>query len=161
ADELRALVRAGWRLAVFETFEEERALNLLERVASGSDRKLVPWTVASGLGGGGDGSGSLDAGLAAIARRQEPAILAMVDAHRWLDDAIALRRLRDLLPALGVRKQCIVLVGPVFHLPVEIERDAGHVALPLPSAPELSHLFTRVLEQGEAKPANPDPEVFG
>src|SRR5262245_51814759 len=150
ADELRALVRAGWRLAVFETFEEERALNLLERVASTSERALVTWTAAAGLGERGEGSGSLDAGLTAIAGREQPALFAMLDAHRWLDDAIALRRLRDLLPALGARKQCVVLVGPVFHLPVEIERDAGRVALPLPTAAELSHLFTRVLEQGDA-----------
>jgi hypothetical protein len=82
----------------------------------------------------------------------------MLDAHRWLDDAIALRRLRDLLPSLGARKQCIVLVGPVFHLPVEIERDAGRVVLALPNAAELAHLFARVLEQGEA---NADSEVLG
>jgi hypothetical protein len=161
ADELRALVRAGWRLAVFETYEEERALNLLERVASGSERKLVPWTVAAGLGGGGEGTGSLDAGLMAISRCEEPALFAMLDAHRWLDDAIGLRRLRDLLPSLGVRKQCVVLVGPVFQLPLEIERDAGRVELPLPNAAELAHLFTRVLEQGESKVAKPDPEVLG
>jgi AAA+ superfamily predicted ATPase len=161
ADELRLLVRAGWRLAVFETFEEERALNLLERVASGCERRLFTWTVAAGLAGSGDGANSFDAGLAAIARCAEPALFAMLDAHRWLDDPIALRRLRDLLPELGARKQCIVLVGPVFHLPVEIERDAGHVALPLPGAAEIAHLFTRVLEQGELKAANADPEVLG
>ena len=84
----------------------------------------------------------------------------MLDAHRWLDDAIALRRLRDLLPALGARKQCIVLVGPLFHLPVEIEREAGRVALPLPSAAELAHLFERVLERRRrARPRR--PEVLG
>lgn len=158
ADELRQLVCAGWRLAVFETFEEERALNLLARVASTSERKLLTWTVASGLDASGAGAGSLDAGLCAIARCEEPALFAMLDAHRGIDDAIALRRLRDLLPTLGPRKQCIVLVGPLFHLPVEIEREAGRVALPLPGFSELAHLFTRVLEQVEAKP---DPEVLG
>ncbi len=158
AEELRALVRAGWRLAIFETFEEERALNLLERVASSNERALVTWTVAAGLSGNGDGAGSLDAGLSAIARCDQPALFAMLDAHRWLDDAIGLRRLRDLLPQLGARKQCIVLVGPVFHLPVEIERDAGHVALPLPNAAEIAHLFQRVLEQGETKV---DAQVLG
>ena len=160
ADELRLLVRAGWRLAVFETFEEERALNLLERVATGNERKLISWTVAAGLSGSGAGAGSLDAGLCEIARCEEPALFAMLDAHRWLDDRTALRRLRDLLPSLGARKQCIVLIGPVFHLPIEIERDAGRVALALPNAPELAHLFARVLE-GDAKAARPDPEVLG
>jgi len=158
ADELRLLVRAGWRLAAFETFEEDRALSLLERVAEASERRCVPWSVASGLGVTGEGTGSFDAGLEAVERFEEPALFAMLDAHRWLDDAIALRRLRDLLPTLGSRKQCIVLVGPVFHLPVEIERDTARVALPLPGPAELSHLFARVLEQGDAKA---DPEVLG
>jgi hypothetical protein len=158
ADELRALVRAGWRLAAFETFEEERAINLLERVAEACERRCVPWSVAAGLAESGEGTGSLDAGLEAIERFEEPALFAMLDAHRWLDDAIALRRLRDLLPTLGSRKQCIVLVGPVVHLPVEIERDACRIALPLPGPAELSHLFTRVLEQGDA---GVDPEVLG
>jgi len=161
ADELRALVRAGWRLAVFETFEEERALTLLERVAEASERRCVPWSVAAGLAETGEGTGSFDAGLEAVERFEDPAVFAMLDVHRWLDDPIALRRLRDLLPTLGARKQCIVLVGPIFHLPVEIERDAGHVALPLPGAAELAQLFTRVLGQSDAKGAKPDPEVFG
>src|SRR5262249_35953339 len=158
ADELRGLVRAGWRLAVFETFEEERALNVLERVAEASERRCVSWTVAAGLAESGEGTGSFDAGLEAVERFEEPAVFAMLDAHRWLDDAIALRRLRDLLPTLGARKQCIVLVGPVFHLPVEIERDVGRVSLPLPGAAELAHLFARVLEQGESAV---DPEALG
>jgi len=158
ADELRTLVRAGWRLAVFETFEEERALNLLERVAEGTDRRCLTWSVVAGLGASGDGAGSLDAGLRAVAACEEPALFAMLDAHRWLDDPVALRRLRDLLPTLGTRKQCVVLVGPVFHLPIEIERDAGRVALPLPGPAELQHLFARVLESGEAKA---QPDVLG
>jgi len=48
ADELRQLIRAGWRVAVLETFEEERAQNLLERVAQGLERPCLTWTVASG-----------------------------------------------------------------------------------------------------------------
>jgi len=32
SDELRLLIRSGWRLIVLETFEEDRALALLEKV---------------------------------------------------------------------------------------------------------------------------------
>ncbi len=156
-DELRTLVRAGWRLAVLETLEEERAVAVLERVAQATERRYVPWSATAGLGLSGEGTGSLDAGLRTVEDFEEPAIFALLDAHRWLDDALAIRRLRDLLPTLGARKQTIVLVGPVFHLPVEIERDAGHVGLPLPGSAELRHLFGRVLEgQGEV-----DPDVLG
>ena len=38
AEELLALVRSGWRLLALETFEEERALSLLERAAEALER---------------------------------------------------------------------------------------------------------------------------
>ena len=66
-EELRVLVRAGWRVIALETFEEERALQLLERVVDGTGQQLLPWTVASGLGATGKGGGDLDAGVAAMA----------------------------------------------------------------------------------------------
>jgi AAA+ superfamily predicted ATPase len=155
AEELRALIKAGWRLVALESFEEERALNLLERVAEACERECLCWSIASGIRTLDRGEGSFDAGLLAIASHDKPGVFAMLDAHRLLDDAMALRRLRDLLPTLGARRQCIALVGPVFDLPVELEREASRVALPLPSAPELHQLFGRVFEQAGGDPADP------
>jgi AAA+ superfamily predicted ATPase len=155
ADELHELIRSGWRLIVLETFEEERAVNLLERVAQACERRCITWSLASGLGLTERGEGSFDAGLLAIEAGEEPALFAMLDAHRLLDDDTALRRLRDLLPTLGARRQCIVLVGPVFDLPMELVREAGRIELPLPAAAELRHLFGRVLEQCGQEVENP------
>jgi len=149
ADELRDLIRSGWRLIALETHEEERALNLLERVAQACERRSVPWSLTSGLGLSESGHGSFDAGLLAIEADEKPAIFIMLDAHRLLQDDLALRRLRDLLPTLTARRQCIVLVGHGFDLPEELVREAGRVTLPLPDAAELRHLFGRVLEQLE------------
>jgi SpoVK/Ycf46/Vps4 family AAA+-type ATPase len=147
AEELRSLVRAGWRLLALETFEEERAVSLLERVAEALERPCIPWTVATGLGETGHGKGSLDAGLQAIEKEQSPAIFALLDAHRLLDDPIAVRRLRDLLPALSACRQSIVLVGPALDLPIELVREVGRVSLPLPNAQEMDRLFRRVTDQ--------------
>ncbi|MGH0032338.1 MAG: AAA family ATPase [Myxococcota bacterium] len=147
AEELRALIRAGWRLLALETFEEERAVSLLERVAEALERPCTTWSVALGLGSSGEGHGSLDAGLQAIEERDDPAVFVMLDAHRVLEDPIAVRRLRDLLPTLASRRQCIVLVGPAFDLPMELVREVGRVSLPLPNAPEMDRLFRRVTEQ--------------
>jgi hypothetical protein len=147
ADELKLLLRSGWRLVAFESFEEERALQLLERVASAGGSACVPWSAARGLGETGRGIGSLDAGLEAVAAHAEPAIFALLDAHRLIGDPLAVRRLRDLLPTLSTRKQAVVLVGPVIDLPAELVRDAGRVTLPLPNAAELSSLFRRLLDK--------------
>jgi len=154
-EELQLLLRSGWRLVAFESFEEERALAAIERVARSLKRACLPFSVASGLAGG-EGAGSLDAGLRALAVREEPAVFVVLDAHRLLDDALAVRRLRDLLPVLTRRRQALVLLGPVVELPLELVREAGRVALPLPGAEELRTLLARVLE-AESLP-EPDAE---
>ena len=50
SDELTHLVRSGWRLVALESFEEDRAMLLVERVAKACDRACLPWSLASGLG---------------------------------------------------------------------------------------------------------------
>ena len=156
ADELRSLVRSGWRLVALETFEEDRALALLERAASAARAACVRWTLASGLGADGRGAGSLEAGLAAIAAHREPAVFALLDAHRVLDDPRGVRRLRDLLPELGARRQAVVLVAPVLELPLELLRDTARLELPLPAAAELRGLFAKLAE----KSGPPEPELL-
>jgi hypothetical protein len=158
-EELGQLVRAGWRLLALESFEEERALAVLERTAAGSERRLHVWSLASGLAPAdaaargarapaeGTGAGSLDAGLRALATVEAPALFALLDAQRLLDDPLAVRRLRDLLPQLGARRQAVVLLGPRIELPLELVRETGRVELPLPGAPELRALFRKVAEQ--------------
>jgi AAA+ superfamily predicted ATPase len=147
AGELHTLLRAGWRLIALETFEEDRALQILARVAEKTGFQCLPWSVARGLAGSEKGAGSLDSGLASMAAHTEPALFALLDAHRLLDDPVAVRRLRDLLPLLAERRQCIVLVGPSLDPPVELLRELGRVQLPLPNAEDLGALFVRLLEK--------------
>ena len=70
----------------------------------------------------------------------------VLDAHRLLDDPMAIRRLRDRLPQITARRQVVVLLGPVLHLPVELLREAAIVELPLPNEAELLSLFERLHE---------------
>jgi SpoVK/Ycf46/Vps4 family AAA+-type ATPase len=146
-EELAQLIRGGWRLIVMESFEEDRTLALISRVAENLDRKCEPWSLAAGFAGDSQSSGSLDAALRAIAVRQSPALFVILDAHRVLDDALAVRRLRDLLPEMAARRQALVLLGPMIDLPRELVREAGHIDLPLPGERELGVLFRRILEK--------------
>lgn len=152
-DELALLIKTGWRLIALETFEEQRALEVLADVARSCERSLVSWSVASGLADSGSGVGSLDEGLRAISAYSEPAIVAILDAHAVMDDALAIRRLRDLIPLFAERRQAVVLLGPVLDLPLELVKEAGRVELPLPKADELRVLFER-----ETGPS--DPEIL-
>ena len=168
AEELTHVIRSGWRLVALESFEEDRALKLLERVAAGSDRTCLPWTLGSGLGAQGNsiseldcpGAGSFAAGLEAMADHEAPALFVVLDAHRVLDDPVAVRRMRDLLPVFGARLQILVLVAPVLELPLELVREAARVDFPLPSAAELSKLFHRVVEKQQGDKASTDETVL-
>jgi len=155
-EELALLIRGGWRLIIMETFEEERALGLIERVAESLERKFEPWTLARGFEGDGQSSGSLDAALRAVAVREAPSIFVILDAHRLLDDALAIRRLRDLLPLLASRRQVMVFLGPTIDLPSELVREAGQVDLPLPAEPELRVLFQRILDKSAGIDSTPE-----
>src|SRR5262249_54178974 len=84
----------------------------------------------------------------------KPLVLAVLDAQTVLTtDHVAVRRLRDALPRLAQRRQTVVLLGPVVDLPLELEREASRLALPLPTADELRRLFERVASgSGGAEP---------
>ncbi len=147
--ELTLLVRSGWRLVALESFEEDRALRVLERVAQSCERKLITWSVAAGISSSGAGAGSLEEAMCAMEKIEEPALFVMLDVHNERGDLRARRRLRDWLPTLGRRRQTVVLLGPVLEIPVELAREAGHVRLPLPRADELAKLFSKVVEASE------------
>ena len=151
SQELTLLIQSGWRLIALESFEEDRALRVLERVASACERRLCVWSVASGLDGSGRGAGSLEQGLGVMAEIEEPALFVLLDPRSELDDPRALRRLRDRLPLCSKRRQTVILIGPVLDLPLELVREAGRVGLPLPRADELEKLFRRVVDPGEER----------
>ena len=171
-DELQLLIRSGWNLIALESSEEDRALGLLRRIAQATERRLITWTLASGLDAGeidsplkgrkakltdGSSSGSLNEGVIGISTIEEPAVFVILDAHRLLDDPMAIRRLRDRLPQIAARRQVVVLLGPVLHLPVELLREAATVELPLPNEAELLSLFERLHEkQADARSKQDD-----
>ncbi|HVP27573.1 MAG TPA: AAA family ATPase [Myxococcota bacterium] len=162
SDELVALLRAGWRLVAVESFEEDRALRAVERAAETLQRPIVTWSCASGLSQG-EGAGAstleLDAALRAFARREDPALLLLLDAARQLETDAVARRLRELLPQLGKRRQAVLVVAPRCQFPESLERDAGVVSLPLLRADELAALFRRVLEATPGA-TTPPPELL-
>lgn len=146
AREIALLLRSGWRVIALETFEESRALRLLEQVTKSCDRELLTFSIATGLSGQAQRSATLDDGLRAMSEHARPAVFTVLDAHRLLGDTTALRRLRDMLSTFAERSQTLVLVGPLIDVPLELERETRHVELPLPRRDELEALFRRAVE---------------
>jgi MoxR-like ATPase len=143
AKELALLLRSGWRVIALETFEESRALRVLDQVAKSCERELLTFSIAAGLTGHEHSDATLDAGLRSMSSFPRPALFAVLDAHRLLDDPVSLRRMRDLLGTFSERSQSVVFVAPLIEVPVELERETRHVELPLPRREELESVFRR------------------
>ena len=79
-EELGLLVRAGWRVVAFESFEEERALRVLGKVAAATKRTLRTWSRTAGFEPDGAGAGSLDACVQAMAG--EPDFITLLRNRR-------------------------------------------------------------------------------
>lgn len=154
--EMSLHLRAGYRLIAMETFEEDRALRMLERAAKRVDRTLHTWSLSGGLNSTGEGAGSFDAGLKCWLEVEESAVLVILDAHAVMDEAIALRRIRDSLGLFRQRRQTLVLLSPFVELPTELEREAARTTLPLPNAEELTSLFERTVASAEAGSVDPE-----
>ena len=154
--EISLQIRAGFRLLALETAEEERALRILERVSSRAEKELHVWSLATGIDGSDQAAGNLAEAVATIEASSQASVWVILDAHSVLADAIGIRRLRDALPKLSERKHVLVLLGPLLELPLELEREATRLDLPLPDAPELRAMFQRVVDH--TKNADVDPE---
>lgn len=151
SSDLSLLIQSGWRLIALESFEEDRALRVLGRVADGCGLKLIRWTVASGMGDSQLGSGGLEAGLRALTEIEEPALFVLLDCGPELQRHGTVRHLRDLLPRFAEREQTVVLLGPSIDLPLELAREAGRVSLPLPRREELQVLLQHLVDSAGAE----------
>ncbi len=147
SSEIALLIQSGWHLIALETFEEDRALRLLQRISDEAGLKLIPWSIASGIGDEGRGRGALEEGLRALESVDGPALFVLLDAQPELARHEVVRELRDQLPRFAQKDQTVVLLGPCIELPLELAREAGRVQLPLPTREELRGLLSRVMER--------------
>lgn len=157
-DEIRLYLRARVSLIVLVTVEEQRALEVLDRVRRDRDPSsdLVTWDVADGLN--------------SAARRQLPRaatppdaltkikelvekepqrrdLYVLKDFHAfWERDPAVRRRLRNLAHRLVYTGSSLVVTTPVRSIPVELGDDAVVVEIPLPEEAALRHELDKLID---------------
>ncbi|MDP6931377.1 MAG: AAA family ATPase [Myxococcota bacterium] len=163
--QLRLQFQARYPVVQLLSHEEERVERALEGLAGQEQMSLYTWRSTRGMHGpeGPVGEGeppeegrdrALEA-LRALEGIQAPSLFVLHDFHPYLDEPLVIRKLRDLAGELGSRRQAIVLVGPQFHVPLELEKDISVLDVPLPERQEVSHLL-RVLLQSQGLQVAPD-----
>lgn len=144
ARDIAVLSRAGYPLIYLVTQEEERALRLIEAAAQLSKKQVIVWSASTGFAGGGQPVVDPGEAVEALQETDSPSLMVLLDFHPFLADPRVVRRVRDRLAGAVERRQSLVVVAPVLALPLEIEKEAAVLDLPLPKAAELAEELRKV-----------------
>jgi SpoVK/Ycf46/Vps4 family AAA+-type ATPase len=162
--EIDLLVRANYPIVYIVTWEEERAIEDVRRVALERIRDLYTWSVSERAlmdpAGRKKDVDPLEA-LNEFLKSEDELIYVLYDFHPFLTESQQeiVRKLRDIVLALKTGKdktrrerKTIVIISPVLRIPAELEKDITVIDYPLPDLAELGAVLDRVL-----KPFKDDP----
>ena len=155
AQVIETLVRARYPLLYVVTWEEERAMAALARVAANLGKKTFDWTIVQGLAryrGGVEGpvegkKGTKDPAMAlreALNNLADPSLFVFRDFHNFMGDSSVKRTLRDAALLLRSSSSTIVILSPVLKLPDELEKDMTLVDFPLPGRDDIEALLEQI-----------------
>ena len=141
-DELALLIDAHVPIIILETFDENRALELLTQVAIKKQLSYCCWSITEGLQRLGFGSGMAAASepespsevLKVIKRHTEPTLYALCDYHPYLHQQPEhTRLLKDIALAHQQLKHSLVLVSHELEIPPELQHYCARISLSLPA----------------------------
>jgi SpoVK/Ycf46/Vps4 family AAA+-type ATPase len=152
---LDTYIRARYPLLWIVTSEEKRALAEIDELAREQRKRLLVWSATSGLV-----NPALHAKadlakrdplalLASILEESEPGIWVLCDFHPFLRDAGVVRKLREVAFALKASAKTVILLGSVFKMPPEIEKEVTVLDFALPDSKQLAALVERIAAEGD------------
>ena len=162
--QLDVLIRARYPILYLVTWEEDRAMRMLLKIAKTQNKNIAVWTttdgmrtieVANGLKDMRDkGRKPLEA-LNAVLQDAQPCIYVLKDFHPSLKDHVVVRQLRDLCHSLKRSYKTVVLLSPVLELPFDLQKSVAVVDMPVPGREVMEGMLEDILrdvtEGGQAK----------
>jgi ATP-dependent 26S proteasome regulatory subunit len=157
--ELEVLIRAKYPLIYVLSWEEKRVQAMLGDIAERRKKRLFAWTVTDGIVAvdtlrptpiDPNATSPLKA-LEYIAQSRDAAIFVLKDLHlflqdtRLLDTIVLIRKLRDMVQPLKESAKTVILLSPVLHYPVELEKDVAVLDCSLPTREELAGALDRIV----------------
>ena len=143
--ELETLIRARYPIIYVVSWEERRVEESLREVCQKRGKKLVQWTVTSGLGGEVSARDPL-AALDKILAAPDQSVFLLKDFHPFMKDHVVIRKLRDLIFTLKTSYKTIVLLSPQLQLPMELEKEITVVDYQLPTLQDIDRLLEGIIQ---------------
>ncbi|KAB2952682.1 AAA family ATPase [Heliorestis acidaminivorans] len=156
------LLKARFPCLYISTWEEERALQVIDKVVHDTElirttRKLFTWNLTDGIKGEGQ-SGKEETktplkALEFIEKYTEPAVFVLKDFHIFfggqgrLPDFQVIRKIRNIIPALKLSTpKNIIFLSPTLILPKDLEKDVTVIDFELPSFLEIERLLDDMID---------------
>jgi ATP-dependent 26S proteasome regulatory subunit len=148
---LRERIQCHFPLLFLATHEEDRWESEIATLSLDIDRGLVIWTATDGAAppldsNAGDHRNPAEF-LQQITHYPRDHVFLLKDFHPYLKDPFVVRRIRDVIPTLTEQNKTILLMGPETPVPIELQRDAISLELPLPGLEDLREELRELLIQ--------------
>lgn len=158
--DLTLILKSRFPLVVIETHEEARVLTLLEKVANLESWALFSWSVVEGLRRSGIGermamTNELRECLKHIEATQQNGLYVLFDAHKFLDDPINIRLLKQIAQGYANTARTVVFVSHELELPPEIGRFAARFQMAVPDMAGLRKLMKEEAELWQKRQGEP------
>lgn len=163
--QLSMLFRARFPYIYITTWEEERAVSLVKKIASSEKLIKVPrdvyvWTQTNGFVLNGqkiDGTNSPDKAIDFIKECNKNAVFVMCDFHVYFGvkgrqvDYNVVRRLRDNIGNLKTSKyrKNVIFIASELLIPETMQKEITIVDMPLPSLEEIKSKFDKMITQNK------------
>lgn len=158
--DLTLVLKSRFPLVVIETHEEERVFALLEKISNLQSWALFGWSVVEGLKRTGIGArmaitNELRDCLKHIEATPQNGVYALFDAHKFLDDPINIRLIKQIAQGYVKTARTIVFISHQLDLPAEINRFAAHFQLAVPDMNGLRKLMKEEVELYQKQAGQP------
>ena len=149
-EEFDLSIRSRCAVMYVTTKEEERLLSVVKECAAEMNKaRVTVWDFAAGFDNGiAVGKGNPIAVLDYIAKEpaDTPTIYVLRDFHRFLEDNMVSRMLKNLSYQLKPQQKSILICSPVYKLPEELTANVSVLEFQLPTLEELRAYITNMTQ---------------
>lgn len=161
--DLTEVIKARFPIIQVVTFEEERAIREVTRIADKLGHKVVFWSASRGVyreeekdAKHVDKLGELDFAQALEvfeknAEKKKPYLFILLDPYPYLEskgtNPIYRRKLRDFaidIRTKGYHANCVI-ISPRLEIPIELEKEITVLDMPLPDRNEVRSLVKKII----------------
>jgi SpoVK/Ycf46/Vps4 family AAA+-type ATPase len=149
--DLTLILKSRFPLVVIETHEEERVFALMEKICNLESWALFGWSVVEGLRRTGIGSrmamtNELRECLKHIEATQQNGVYVLFDAHKFIDDPINVRLVKQIAQGYGKTARTLVFISHELEMPEEIRRFGARFEMAVPNMDGLRKILKEEVE---------------